>query len=221
MLRYEATRYVHNRAIAVEQLLSSPEADGSIRFVVDLVAKLLKGAPKGVLAFEDIDGDRLGGPVYNRVVGREINPLVACFWLDKKLIKTPRPVIATQVLQEYVEPLPPRFNHLIILAATLDPESVAAMLYRITAQATPDKVTVAPLISSLQAVRRLRQILDAANLGKLHIEPAFHDESYGEDDFHEFSQTESPTIQQVHTPMVMPLIISEKLGFGPQSTYQM
>ncbi len=67
-----------------------------------------------------------------RLVERGIHPSMACFWLDKKLVKTPRLVLATQVLQEYVEQLEDRVDHLIILAATLDPETVAAMLYRIT-----------------------------------------------------------------------------------------
>jgi hypothetical protein len=93
---------------------------------------------------------------------------VACLWIHRSVIQRPEPVEVSQIIQEYVDEIPPRIDHLVVLDATISSVSaLAASIMRMAREAFPSTVHVVSPVALSGVKRALASRLPLGSVGRL------------------------------------------------------
>lgn len=173
-----------------------------------------------VLAFENTDADEMAAEFIDYLPQEDI-PLF-CYWIEKKLVRTPRFILSAHAFEEYVERHEFHVDSLIVLRQTLDPEAVSAMIHRAVERLVPRRIWVVSVLSTDNAQERLLDMLPIATASNVRFR-RFQACEYGDEIFRKSANSTGdhcdeagPSIQQIDRKFFMPKLIENRMRPRPE-----
>lgn len=118
--------------------------------MVDLTGKTMLVAAGA----EDVDS--LGRGFIDAAVDHGADVKLACLWMYRTTIHSPEPIEIAQITQEYLDPLPPRVDHFVVLKSIISSScAVRTSLTRLLGTTEPQRIHVVSPVMLRGARRRL------------------------------------------------------------------
>lgn len=112
--------------------------------------------------------DNLGAGMIEALSRSGANVRVACLWLHRSVVLTPKPIEVARIIQEYVDERPHKVDHLIVLESIIASScGVRTSIMRLLSDIAPGSIHVVSAIMAREAGEQLEQELSGKMAGPL------------------------------------------------------